>query len=334
MRAARHTVLALAGTLAMVSLAREARASDTANTVLFELQGHQVESGLVQQLSNRLRERVAVSQGYRPVARALVELRLLTAPFDQTGQCGARCQSLARDLLSAEWLIDGLVLKTSVSCAVRLRLIDPINGTARQEERAGKCDLTTLGRTLDETWDRLRLGSASGAQDKPEPLPFSPAAPTDIGSVLGNQGASPVPRRSGRAVRAAVVAQASGPGARAAEAALRSGLQDAHIDVMDVDPALAHAAGAAKRLAKSADYLVRVRVATSTGPALSGSTLLPQLATLEWDVVSTASGRIVRSGTSDGRSPHIDATLGGAKAAKAAALDAAPEIARTLLGEP
>lgn len=323
---------ALLGVLAALWAAGEARAADAANTVLFDLKGYQVEGGLVQQLSARLRERVAASQGHRPVARAQVELKLMTAPFEDSGECGARCQSRARDLLSAEWLVDGMVLKTGPSCAVRLRLIDPINGTVRQEEHAAKCELSALGRALDETWGKLRGGSSSESGERPAPLPLAPAAPTDLGAVLRSDHAAQ--QRRGRAVRAAVAAQASGPGARAAEAALRSALQDEQIEVMDVDPGLLHAAGSARKLAKSADFLVRVRVTTSTGPAFGGSSLLPQLAALEWDVVSTASGRIVRSGTSEGRVPHIDPNLGGAKAAGAAAKSAAPDIARALTGAP
>lgn len=324
---------AAAATLALALAAGAARAEGPPNAVLFDLQASQVEAGLAAQLSARLRERVAASPGYRPQPRAQVELRLLGAPFDDSGQCGAPCQSRARDLLAAEWILDGAVLRSGSGCAVRLRLTDTINGGARQQEAGGRCEPGALGRALDEAWGKLKgaAGASAGEAAPPPPSPFA-QGPSDIGSVIGRPSGAAAPGHRAGPVRAAVAAQATGPGARAAESALRNALQDQQVEVVDADPSAVHAAGAAKKLAKSAEFLVRVRVTTSTGPGFGGSALVPQLATLEWDVVSTASGRVVRSGTADGKFPHIDATQGGAKAAAAAAQRAAPEIARVLAG--
>lgn len=323
---------AAAAALALALAAGAARAEGPPNAVLFDLQAPQVEAGLAAQLSARLRERVAASPGYRPQPRAQVELRLLGAPFDDSGQCGAPCQARARDLLAAEWILDGAVLRSGGGCAVRLRLTDTINGGTRQQEAAGRCEAAALGRALDEAWGKLR-GAAAPSPGEAAPPPPSPFAqgPSDIGAVIGRPNGATSARRAGP-VRAAVAAQASGPGARAAEAALRNALQDQQVEVVDADPSAVHAAGAAKKLSKSAEFLVRVRVTTTTGPGFGGSALVPQLATLEWDVVSTTSGRVVRSGIADGKFPHIDATQGGAKAAAAAAQRAAPEIARVLAG--
>lgn len=310
--------------LGVAPLAPAALGARPPNTVVFELLSGKAERGQVDVLSARLRARVAATPGYRPFPRALVELRLATASFDENGQCGPSCQSRARDLLAAEWLLDGVVARSGDVCNVSLRLIDTINGGAKQFAVQGKCDAAGLGRSLDEAWAKARGGGEAAAPDAPPA--FTPTAPEPNAPVKP----APEKRRLNHAVRAAVVARESTAAAHAAEAMLRQALQDQQLDVVDADAALVNAPGGAKKLSKTIDYLVRLRVETSSGPAFGGSALVPRLATLSWEVVSTGSGRVVRSGMASGRVAHIDALMGGVKAAGEAGKGAAVEIAQAL----